>query len=83
MQEEPTKSERELLSALDASEVRKTIDSAIDAAQKVLEETIDKSLNIKLVTKDRQGSRYVKPVEVEIEDDGKITLVVEAWEERS
>jgi len=36
-------------------------------------------IRIKLVTEDRLGSQVVEPVAVEVEDDGSITIIVEAW----
>ena len=41
-----------------------------------------RKINIMLVTKDRICSTYVAPVEIGFEDDGTLTLVVEAWPER-
>lgn len=41
----------------------------------------DSKVNVKLVTVDRAGCQFVEPVAVEREDDGSMTVVVEAWRE--
>ncbi len=50
-------------------------------AQRGLERLIKAGINIKLVTRDRKGSTFVEPIAIEVEDDAKITLVIEAGPE--
>lgn len=39
-------------------------------------------INVRLLTKDRLGATYVDPVRVDREEDGSLTVVIEAWPER-
>lgn len=56
---------------------------SIEEIDKVCAIVDNLKLDVKLVTPCGQGSQFVQPESIDVQDDGTITVVVKAWKDKS